>query len=142
MTSIYGLGPNNAVGYNIKNHRLDNSSLAGGAEPTRHAPSPLEAGGGPKNPSESFMEFMAMSDQEKLQYMILAQMGISKEDYDAMSPEEQAKIDEKVEERMKQIAETPNLQEDSSRAGRAERLNAVIDSTRAVERKSILDLSA
>jgi hypothetical protein len=104
--------------------------------------SPVEEQGKPKSASDSFMEYMAMSDQEKLQYLILAQMGISKEEYDAMSPEEQAKVNEKVEERMRQIAETQNPQKDSSQPDNADKLNAAIDRTRASERSPILDLSA
>jgi hypothetical protein len=142
MTSINGLALNNAVGQNIKSYRLDNSALASSAEPVAKSPGLAEVEGKPKSASDSFMEYMAMSDQEKLQYMILAQMGISKEEYDAMSPEEKGKIDALVEERMKQIAQTQNMQQERSQSGNAEKLNAAIDSTRASDRKSILDLSA
>jgi hypothetical protein len=142
MASIGGLGLNNLVGYKTKNYHLGDSPVISSTQPAEKAPSPVEEQGKPKSASDSFMEYMAMSDQEKLQYLILAQMGISKEEYDAMSPEEQAKVNEKVEERMRQIAETQNPQKDSSQPDNADKLNAAIDRTRASERSPILDLSA
>lgn len=144
MTSISGLGLNGAVGYHGKNSRLGESALNSGAKPAEKTPGLVEVEKKDTSASDRFMEYMNMSDQEKLQYLVLAQMGISKEEYDAMSPEEKAKIDEKVEERLKRIAELQNQHDPqgAERSSSAGKLVAAIDNAQAGERKSILDLSA
>ena len=57
---------------------------------------------------------------------------------------EKASIDEKVEERMKQIAEAHNKQgsQGAERSSNEGKLNAAIESAQTGERKSILDLNA
>lgn len=141
MTSISGLGLNGPAGYHGKHSRIDESTLNSGAKLAEKTPALVEVEKKEMSASDRFMEYMNMSDQEKLQYLALAQMGISKEEYDAMSPEEKTKIDEKVEEIMKQIAENQN-QEAGDRSTSAGKLNAAIDSAQVGERRSILDLSA
>ena len=144
MTSITGLGLNSPVGYHSKHARIDESALRSSANQVGKTPALVATEKQEKSASDKFMEYMNMSDQEKLQYMVLAQMGISKEEYDAMSPEEKAKIDEKVEERMKQISEAQNKQgpQVTERSSNEGKLNAAIENTQTGERKSILALSA
>lgn len=144
MTSINGLGLNSPAGFHNKPSRIDEGvSLSDanqvGTTPGLGAMEPQE-----KSASDKFTEYMNMSDEEKLKYMLLAQMGISKEEYDSMSPEEQAKIAEKIEERIKQISEVQNKQgpQGAERSSNEGKLNAAIENAQASERKSILDLNA
>lgn len=144
MTSINGLGPNFPVGYHSKQARIDESALNSDTNQVGSTPGLVATEPQEKSARDKFMEYMSMSDEEKLKYMVLAQMGISKEEYDAMSPEEKAKIEEKIEERMKQITEAQNKQgpQGAERSSNEGRLNAAIENTQAGERKSILDLNA
>lgn len=45
-----------------------------------------------------------MSPEERLFFTVLASMGISKEEYEAMPPEEQSRITRKVQENIKERA--------------------------------------
>ncbi|EPH5799255.1 hypothetical protein LU674_000330 [Pseudomonas alloputida] len=144
MTSINGLGLNVPVGYHSKHARIDESPAQSDANQVGKAQALVAAEQQEKSATDKFMEYMNMSDQEKLQYMLLAQMGISKEEYDSMSPEEKASIDEKIEERMKQISEAQNKQgsQGAERSSTEGKLNAAIENSQARERKPVLDLSA
>ncbi|WES87145.1 hypothetical protein [Dickeya fangzhongdai] len=45
-----------------------------------------------------------MSPEERLFFSVLSSMGISKEQYEAMPPEQQMELDRKVQERIKEMA--------------------------------------
>lgn len=78
-----------------------------------------------KSTSESFLEYMAMSPREKVMARMLAQLGISKEEYEAMPPEEKAKVAAKIEELMKKQAELQGGGDDAaSTEEAAAKLNA------------------
>lgn len=144
MTSINGLGVNSLVGYHNKHARIEEGASQSDANQIGNTRGLVATEPQEKSASDKFMEYMNMSDEEKLKYMVLAQMGISKEEYDSMSPEEKAKIDEKVEERMKQISEVQNKQgpQGAERSSNEGKLNAAIENAQPGERKSILDLNA
>ena len=61
----------------------------------------------PSRVEQEFMEYAAMSPQEKLFFAVLASLGISKEEYEAMSPEDRHALSQKV-----QIAMRESLQQD------------------------------
>ena len=61
----------------------------------------------PSGVEQEFMEYAAMSPQEKLFLAVLASLGISKEEYEAMSPEDRQALSQKV-----QIAMRESLQQD------------------------------
>lgn len=69
------------------------SSLAGKAESTSNTA------------REAFREYMAMSDAEKMRDAILKEMGLTEEEVDAMSPEQQEAIEKQIAERMQERAE-------------------------------------
>jgi hypothetical protein len=58
-----------------------------------------------KSSSDAFREYMAMTPTERMRYSIMAGMGITPEEYAAMTPEEQEAIDAKVAERIRQLTE-------------------------------------
>lgn len=144
MTSINGLGLNGRVGFHNQHARIDEGVSHRDANQVEKTPSLVATKELEKSASDTFMEYMNMSDEEKLKFMVMAQMGVSKEEYDSMSPEEKTKIDEQVEERMKQISEIQNKQrsQGAERSSNEGKLNAAIENARAGERKSILDLNA
>lgn len=78
MTSINGLGLNVPVGYHSKHARIDESPAQSDANQVGKAQALVAAEQQEKSATDKFMEYMNMSDQEKLQYMLLAQMGISR----------------------------------------------------------------
>lgn len=51
-------------------------------------------------------EYLSMPLSQRMFYMMLASMGISKEQYDSMSPEDQAKVAAQVAQRLKDNAES------------------------------------
>jgi hypothetical protein len=55
--------------------------------------------------AQEFMDWVSMSHEERLFFSVLASMGISKEQYDAMPLEERMALDLKVQERIKEMAE-------------------------------------
>lgn len=91
----------------------------------------------PKSAADEFKEYMQMSDEDKLKYALLAQMGVSKEQYDAMSPEDKAKIDKKLGDRMEQIAQAQN-QSGAAAQGVAAKLQTFVNSAQAGEKKTPL----
>jgi hypothetical protein len=76
----------------------------------------VAAGQGTKTASQQFMDFMHLSPREKIRAGMLAEMGITQEEYDAMSPEDKAKIDKKIEDRVKQEAQEQVAETSSSQA--------------------------
>ena len=54
-----------------------------------------------RDAAKEFLEFMTMTPAERMQYMWLKQHGISKEEFEAMSPEEKQKILDKIREEVK-----------------------------------------
>jgi hypothetical protein len=65
------------------------------------------ASGGPEGTSaaDQLAEYLSMPLSKQMFYMVLASLGISPEEYEAMSPEEQAKVAEKVAQRLKENAQ-------------------------------------
>jgi hypothetical protein len=55
--------------------------------------------------AEQLAEYVSMPLSERMFYMVLASMGVSKEEYDAMSPDEKAKLADQVGRRLKENAE-------------------------------------
>ncbi|QPI41592.1 MULTISPECIES: hypothetical protein [Pectobacterium] len=55
--------------------------------------------------AQEFMDWVSMSHEERLFFSVLASMGISKEQYEAMPLEERMALDLKVQERIKEMAE-------------------------------------
>jgi hypothetical protein len=53
---------------------------------------------GQKTASEQFMDYMHLTPREKIKAGMLAELGITQEEYDAMSPEEKNKVNKKIEE--------------------------------------------
>tara|TARA_R110000796_G_scaffold46008_3_gene111356 strand:+ start:3257 stop:3712 length:456 start_codon:yes stop_codon:yes gene_type:complete len=56
--------------------------------------------------TEEFSRYMAMSVADKVKHSVLQQMGLSEEEYDALPPEEKAKVDEKIAERIADMNST------------------------------------
>lgn len=54
--------------------------------------------------AQELQEWLEMSPEERLFFTILASMGISKEEFEAMSPEDQSRITHKVQENIKERA--------------------------------------
>lgn len=74
----------------------------------KNAPNEISAAKGPgakKTASEQFMDYMHMTPREKILAGMLAELGITKEEYDAMNPEEKDKVNKKIEELEKKEAQ-------------------------------------
>lgn len=56
--------------------------------------------------TQAFMDYMSMPLAQKMFFMVLAGMGVTKEQYDAMSPQEKQDLASKVEDKIKQMAST------------------------------------
>jgi hypothetical protein len=146
-----GISFNNALGYtSMLAGKLSTAAGIGSAASIlngAHKSDPVDTGSGLTAVSESevksssaadqFLEYMQMSDEEKLKYALLAQMGISKEDYDAMSPDKKAEIDKKIAERMEQIAKAQTQAPSSAQSVEA-KLQAFATSAYANEKKTPL----
>lgn len=52
--------------------------------------------------SEEFRDYMAKSDAEKVREAILKEMGLTEEEFEALPPEEQLAIEQKIVERLKE----------------------------------------
>jgi hypothetical protein len=61
--------------------------------------------GGASAARTEFANYQKMTPAEKMHAAMLAQLGITKEQYDAMSDDDRAKIDEKIKEMIKQQVE-------------------------------------
>lgn len=62
-----------------------------------------------QDPIEEFKKYMQMSPAEKMLYSVLADAGITIEEYNELPAEEKAKLDEKVTERLREDPETRQL---------------------------------
>jgi hypothetical protein len=80
------------------------SSLAGKAESSSN------------RARDAFHEYMAMSDAEKMRDAILREMGLTEEEVDAMSPEQQEAIEKQIAERMQQRAELQAAKEQEEKS--------------------------
>lgn len=56
--------------------------------------------------AEQLSDYLSMPLGERMFYMMLASMGISKEQYEAMSPEDKAKVAQQIAQRLKDNAES------------------------------------
>lgn len=63
---------------------------------------------------EAFKAYMAMTPAEKIRHGILNEMGLTEEDIEAMSPEQQQAVEEEIAQRMKERAEMQAKSEDDS----------------------------
>lgn len=54
---------------------------------------------------EEFMKFQAMTPAQKMRAMMLAKLGVTEEQLKAMSPEERAKVEQKLKDMIKQQVE-------------------------------------
>ena len=59
--------------------------------------------------AQEFHDYMALSPAEKIKLKLLNELGITQEEFDAMPPEEQEKIELKIAEQMKKETETQSL---------------------------------
>jgi len=65
----------------------------------------------PSQAEKEFMDYAGMSIEDKMFYAALASLGISKEEYDAMSAAERLEVAKKVALAMQQLAKAENTQE-------------------------------
>lgn len=81
-------------------------AMQNSAPPTQPTEIMTEAAGqGEKSASQQFMDFMHLTPREKIRAGMLAELGITQEEYNAMSPTDKAKIDKKIEEMEKTEAQ-------------------------------------
>ena len=52
--------------------------------------------------AQEFLDYMAMSDAEKMRVAVLKEMGLTEEEFEQLPPEEQLAIEQKIVERLKQ----------------------------------------
>jgi len=79
------------------------SAMAGGVSGASQA--------APSQAEQEFLDYASMSLEDKMLYAALASLGISKQEYDAMSAAERLEIAEKVSLVMQQLAKAENTQE-------------------------------
>lgn len=84
------------------------SAMAGGVSGAAQA-APSQAA--PSQAEQEFLDYASMSLEDKMLYAALASLGISKQEYDAMSAAERLEIAEKVSLVMQQLAKAENTQE-------------------------------
>lgn len=107
MFSISGLGPSASA---ASTRRIGPSLASPGTTGPSEAKSASLAASPsiPMSAADEFLEYMKMTPAERLQDSWLRAHGISKEEFDAMSPEEQQKIlaqmKQDIEEKMKREA--------------------------------------
>lgn len=68
-----------------------------------------EAADTPKTAAQEFREYMALSPEEKIRQKMLNELGLTEEEFKALPPEEQYKIEQKITERMKVETEQKSL---------------------------------
>lgn len=61
------------------------------------------------NAVQEFRDYMALSPAEKIKLKLLNELGITQEEFDALPPEEQEKIEQKIAEQMKKETELQSL---------------------------------
>jgi hypothetical protein len=81
--------------------------------------------------AQALTDYMAMPLQERMFYTILASMGVSKEQYDAMSPTDKAALAAKVEDRIKQAATTPDASRPDNTTAQGQRFAPVVQTSNA-----------
>ena len=89
---------------------LDSQSVTNDTSTIQSAGSSIASSAGAssgteKTAGEQFKEYMDMPVGEKVRAGMLADMGITQAQYDAMTPEQQAGIDKKIEEKLRQDQE-------------------------------------
>lgn len=69
-----------------------------------------------RDPVDEFRKYMAMSPAEKMRYAVLADAGLTMEEYQELPPEEKEKIDAEIAERMKEMREARELNNNQTKA--------------------------
>jgi hypothetical protein len=59
---------------------------------------------------QEFRDYMAKSPEEKIKEKILQELGMTEDEYNALPPEQQAKVNEQIAQRMKEDIETKTQQ--------------------------------
>ena len=120
MSSVNFLGINAGPGQSAsaaRNATAGDGFRAAFADATERSRSALGQGvsgasqAAPSQTEKEFMDYAAMSIEDKMFYAALASLGISKEDYDAMSAAERLEVAKKVALAMQQLAKAENTQE-------------------------------
>ncbi|WP_157954412.1 hypothetical protein [Saccharospirillum mangrovi] len=62
-----------------------------------------------RDPVEEFKKYMAMSPAEKMRYAVLADAGLTMEEYEALPAEEKEKIDDEIAERLNDLREAREI---------------------------------
>ncbi|MEH6492475.1 hypothetical protein [Halopseudomonas sp.] len=92
--------------------------------------------------ADEFSRYMAMSVADKIKHSMLLEMGLTEEEFDALPPEEKAKIEEQIAER---IADRNNTSDSSNAALSArqanEQLQATLSRLNENKRNSLFDVS-
>lgn len=65
----------------------------------------------PSRAEQEFMDYASMSTEDRMFYTVLASLGISKEEYDAMSAAERQEVAKKVSLAMQELAKAENTKE-------------------------------
>lgn len=119
MSSVNFLGINAGSGQPASASRAAagdgfRAAFADATERTRSAMGGGVSGASQTAPSQAeqeFMDYAAMSIEDKMFYAALASLGISKAEYDAMSAAERLEVAKKVSLAMQQLAKAENAQE-------------------------------
>lgn len=69
-----------------------------------------------RDPVEEFKKYMAMSPAEKMRYAVLADAGLTMEEYQSLPPEEKEKIDVQISERLENLREAREINNNRPRA--------------------------
>jgi len=88
----------------------------------------------PQSAADKFLQYMNMSDEDKLKYSLLNKMGISKDEYDAMPADQKADVDKKIADRMTQIAQAQG-QSGGANQGVAGQVHSYANNALAGEKK-------
>lgn len=122
MSSVNFLGMNAAAGQSAPaaknaNANAGESFRAAFADATERNRSAMGQGvsgasqAAPSQAEKEFLDYAGMSIEDKMFYAALASLGISKEEYDAMSAAERLEVAKKVALAMQQLAKAENTQE-------------------------------
>ena len=122
MSSVNFLGINTAAGQSASAAKNANANagerfraaFADATERNRSAMGHGVSGASQAAPSQAekeFMDYAGMSLEDQMFYAALASLGISKEEYDAMSAAERLEVAKKVALAMQQLAKAENTKE-------------------------------
>ena len=75
---------------------------AGASASSGMSESTTPGAGAPLSARDEFLKFQSMTPAQKMRAMMLAKLGVTEEQLKAMSPEERAKIEEKMKDMVKQ----------------------------------------